>query len=117
MPANRRQRRIPADLGVQMGVQVDEARRHGHAVGIDLPPALAAYLTNFRDAPVADGEVAGDGLGPGTVHEFAASDYDVVHWVAPSYPRSHRRAGVWACQVLLGVGCTTNLWWPGPLRG
>ena len=36
VPAARRHHRVPTDLGVEVGVQIDESRRHDTAGGVDL---------------------------------------------------------------------------------
>ena len=78
MPADRRAARIPADLGIEMGMDVDEARRHMQAVGVDFAPGAAADLADFGDQATVDGHVAGKGLAAAAVNNLAATNHDVM---------------------------------------
>ena len=49
VPAHRRHLRVPADLRVQVRVQIDEAGRDGQPLGVDLALALAVDLADSRD--------------------------------------------------------------------
>ena len=83
VPAHRRQRRIPANLGVEVGVQVDEAGGDGHALGVDLPPPLALDLAHLGDAAAFDGDIARHRLRAGAIDKLSPANHDVVHWNVP----------------------------------
>ena len=57
VPARRREQRVPADLRVEMGVQVDEARRDQPVGRVDLASAAAVDLADRDDAVAADPDV------------------------------------------------------------
>ena len=69
-----------------MGVQVDEAGRHGHALGVDLLLAVAVDVADLADTSVADGEVAVRRFCAGAVYQFTAADDKIVHWTVPLNP-------------------------------
>ena len=74
VPAHRRAVRIPADLRIEMGVDVDEARRDGQPVGVDLAPALLRHLADRRDLAVAHRDVAREGSIARSVDDATAAD-------------------------------------------
>ena len=77
--------RVPADLGVKVGVQVDEARRHREAVSIDLPLALGVDLADLDDLVTVDGDIGAEWLGSCSVDDRTAPDNEVMaHGVPPS---------------------------------
>ena len=78
MPADRRQIRIPADLRVQMRVQIDEAGRNGETVGVDLFSSLGRDLADLANDSVLDGDVAAERFAAGAVYDAAAADHDVM---------------------------------------
>ena len=89
VPANRGQRRVPADLRVQVGVQVHEPRGHRKTLGVDLLLPLAVDLADGGDQSVVDRQVAGYRTRAGSVDEFAATNHDVMcHWVLRISSRS-----------------------------
>ena len=56
---------IPADLGVVVGVQIDEARGHDEPVGVDHPVRRAlGAATDLGDPAVLDPEVAAEPRAP-----------------------------------------------------
>jgi hypothetical protein len=58
-----------------MGLDVDEARRHGKAVRIDdLGCRAIVARTDSGNAAVADGDIAGLAGGSGAVEEKTATD-------------------------------------------
>ena len=64
VPARRREVRVPGDLAVVVGVDVDPARGHEQALGVDLPAALAHVAADGDDAVAVDGDVARRGAAP-----------------------------------------------------
>jgi hypothetical protein len=62
-----------------MGVDVDEARRHERAVGVDHLAGRRLHLPDFDDAPSLNGHVCGPRLGAGAVDDLPALDDDVEH--------------------------------------
>ena len=78
VPAGDRAVRVPADLGVVMGVQIDEARRDDQAVGVDdfLGEARRASA-DLRDLAVLDPDVAPVARHAGAVDDGAAFDLNV----------------------------------------
>ena len=57
VPGDRFQLRIPADLCVQVGVQVDKARRYHRAPGVDLAAAFLLDLADGNDRVARDAVV------------------------------------------------------------
>jgi hypothetical protein len=77
VPARGRRDRVPGQLGVEVGVHVDEARGHEAAVGGDLAPAPPGHLAHRDDGAVGDPDV-GRARGPAEpVGEPAAADHEV----------------------------------------
>ena len=71
--------RLPADLRVQVGVQIDEARRHQLASGVDGGAGLfAGQIADAADAAAIDGDVGAFGVRAGTVDDGAAGDDRLV---------------------------------------
>ena len=67
------------DGGVVVGVDVDEARRHGHAGGVDLGSGCAAFDGAYPGNAVAANGVGGaEAWGSCAVDDGAAADDDVV---------------------------------------
>ena len=66
-------RRVPGELGVVVGVEVDEAGRHHQAGGVDLGRA-GLELVDRDDAAVAHGDVADRTGRAGAVDHEAAAD-------------------------------------------
>ena len=60
VPARRREQRIPADLAVVVGVDVDEAGRDQQPVGVDRAPGRSAgQIADLGDDAVVDRDVGG----------------------------------------------------------
>ena len=83
--------RVPGELRVVVGVDVDDARRDHQAVGVDhLVGRLAREPADGGDAPVADRDV-GDLPGQaGAVDDEAAADQQVVGHESPASERRDR---------------------------
>src|SRR5262249_27447889 len=93
MPAHRRAIRIPADLGVEMGVDVDKAGCDGHTLGVDLALGRTVELADTGDRTVLDAEVCTHWRRPGAVDQHATSDGDVVTHGASSSRISSQGSG------------------------
>ena len=50
---------IPADLRVEVGMQIDEAGGDGHPFGVDFAPPLGVHLADGRYRAGVDGDVSG----------------------------------------------------------
>ena len=67
--------RVPGRLAVEVGVDVDEARRHHQAVGVDdLGAGGVEAAADLGDHAVADGDVGMDGGRAGAVDDEAVAD-------------------------------------------
>jgi hypothetical protein len=73
----RRRRRVPEQLGVVVGVRVDDARRHHQAAGVELDRPLAVDVADGRDDPVPDADVGPEPRRAGAVDHGAAADHVV----------------------------------------
>ncbi len=82
VPTARRQRRVPEDLRVVVGVDVDEARRDDLPRGVELP-APRESGADLGDDPVGDGDV-GDPPGRARpVDDRSAPDHNVCGHGSP----------------------------------
>ena len=79
MPARQRAVGIPEELRVVVGVQVDEARRHDQAAGVDhLVGLVGADLADLGDHAVLDPDVAAKARQAAAVDDHAAANHAVV---------------------------------------
>jgi hypothetical protein len=83
VPARRRRDRVPADLGVEMGVDVDEPRAHDPPLGVDRLPAAAIEVAHGGDPVAGDRHVAPERRTPGAVDHGPVSDHEVVCHACP----------------------------------
>ena len=75
MPAGQRAVGIPVDLGVIMGVQIDEPWRDDEPVGIKRFLGLArAELADLGDLAILDAKVPGVAWRAGTIDDCATLD-------------------------------------------
>jgi hypothetical protein len=79
VPARRAGHRVPEELGVEVGVDVDEAGRDQAVTGVHLAPAPLGHLAHRGDPVAVDGHVGRPRRGPGAVGDLAPADHDVVH--------------------------------------
>ena len=79
MPGDGGERRVPADLCIQMSVHVDEAGCCRMTLGVDFLDTLGIYLAQSDNGVVFDGDVADVGCTAGTVNNVCVS-YDQVVW-------------------------------------
>ena len=87
MPAGERAPRVPLDLGVVVGMEVHEARRHDQPAGVeDLRGVAGSDPADLGDAPVLNPDVGAVAGYPETVDHRAALDQNVKvsHWLFPS---------------------------------
>ncbi len=100
VPARRRHLGVPGGLPVVVRVDVDPARRHQEAVGVDFAAPLFLDLADGGDDAAVDGDVAGRGRATRAVGNGAAPDDQVVHGVAPlRRTRSARLRRAWRVPV------------------
>ena len=78
VPRNRCQRGIPADLRIQVRMQVDETRRDEVARCVDFFPARALYPTDGGDETIVNGEIARNRFGTCSINDLSAPNYDVM---------------------------------------
>jgi hypothetical protein len=94
LPRRRRQQRVPGDLAVVVGVDVDPAGRHHQPIGVDRAGGRTLDVAHVGDDAVGDGDVGGAAGLPGAVDEVAVADDEVVHGVPLVVAaRRRRRAG------------------------
>ena len=85
VPARGGETRVPRGLAVVVGVDVDEARRHQQARGVDLLVRPAADR-HRGDGAAVDGDVGGHRFAAPPVGHVAAPDHQVVAMSAMSTP-------------------------------
>jgi hypothetical protein len=73
-----RRDRIPVELHVVVGVDVDEAGRDDEAVRVDDAACVVRDAADRGDSPVAHRDVGGVGGQAGSVDDAAAADHEVV---------------------------------------
>lgn len=78
LPAHRGAVWVPADLGIEVRLKIDEARRDDVPFGVDLLAPAAIDVSHGCDDAVVNREITCDGLVAGSVYELPASNYDVV---------------------------------------
>ena len=78
MPARRRRIGVPRELGVEVGVDVDEARRHERAVGVDGAAGGIIDRADRGDVFPVDRDVARETGAPGAVDDRAAANDEIV---------------------------------------
>jgi hypothetical protein len=79
VPDGRRGQRVPGELGVVVGVDVDETRCDHQAGGVELLGALLRDVADGHDQAVADAHGREVGLAARTVDDRPPSDDQVVH--------------------------------------
>jgi len=71
--------RVPAELGVEVGVWVDETRRDPAAARVDLLVAAIVDPAHGDDSSAIDGHVAGDRRLSGAIDEETPAQDEIVH--------------------------------------
>jgi len=85
VPARQRAVGIPEELRVVVRVQVDEARRHDQAAGIDRLVGFAdADLADLGNHAVLDADVAAKARQAAAVDDHAAADHSIEPGHVPS---------------------------------
>ena len=83
MPGDWREQRIPAGLGVEVGVQVHETGRDGVALRVDFLAAPAGDLTDSGDRVAVDGDIAMGRLVAEPVDDEPVADGEIVSHGVP----------------------------------
>jgi hypothetical protein len=83
VPARRRRHRVPADLGVEVGVDVDEPRAHDATFCLDRLAAVAVDIAHGRDPVARHRHVAPERRSPGAVDHRPVPDHQVVSHARP----------------------------------
>ena len=78
MPGDRGHVRIPADLGVEVRVQIDEARRDGLPAGVDFLAPVAGNFAHGGDGVAIDGNVAFERRAAGAIDDDTVANYEIV---------------------------------------
>ena len=80
MPGRRSELGVPRRLAVEVGVDVDEARRHEQPVGVDGAGGVGdgAGFHDGGDEAVVDQDVGLAGWGSGPVDDGATGDEEVI---------------------------------------
>jgi hypothetical protein len=87
----RRQGRVPGDLGVIVGVYVDDAGYHGEAARVDHLGGLAAHLADRGDPRITDRNVGAVRVAPEPVDNRGTTDQQIVHPGPPPAMSGARR--------------------------
>ena len=79
----------PAELGVQMGMGIDDAGNHEATRGVDLLGGGGVVEpADLGDPPAREGHVGGERRHPGAVDQRPAPDHEVVHPLSLAHFRS-----------------------------
>jgi hypothetical protein len=88
----RREERVPRDLTVVVGVDVDEAGGDEPPGRVDLLSTLGVDPPDRGDATVVDGDVGVDCRSAGAVDDRAPADHEIMHsdisWLWPPHAES-----------------------------
>ena len=79
MPTGRRHLLVPADLTVEMGVDVDEARSEQLSLGVDRAGGAALDPTDLGDPPVLDRDITPECRSAGSVHDSGVGHDEIIH--------------------------------------
>ena len=83
----RRRGRVPEQLGVVVGVRVDDPRRHHQALGVELGGPAVGDLADRHDPAVLHADVGPPGGASGAVDDPAVADDVVEHGLRPLLTR------------------------------
>ena len=75
VPSDGRHLGVPADLRIEVRVQVDESRRDDVSLGIDFLGTALVHPTHGRDGVAVNGDVGFDRFVAGSVDYGAIPDY------------------------------------------
>ena len=65
---------VPSDLGIKMGVQVNESRRDGVSVSVDFFDPVLLDRADSGDCVAFDGDITFEWLGAGAVDDDASAN-------------------------------------------
>ena len=74
---------IPGELGVEVGVDVDDARGEREAMRIDGIPCAADVVSDLGDPAVLHSDASFHGIVAESVEDTGVPDYEVMHCVVP----------------------------------
>jgi hypothetical protein len=105
MPAGGSEQRIPEDLGIVMGVDIDKPGSDGETISLDDLPCIATDFPDGDDAASADRDIAGIALRARPVIDPAVFDQQIVtHKVLLSHLFAVGIVAHWLTYVLNGTG-------------
>ena len=78
VPARRTAQRVPGQLGIEVGVDVDEAGRDDQPVGVQLPPGGAFHPSDLDHAVAVDRHIGGRRRYTGAIDDGSSSDHQVI---------------------------------------
>ena len=78
---------LPGDLGVVVGVHVNDAGREQEAVGIHRLPRAIGHVADFDDALIADGDIGLDQWVADAVSDHGAANHEIMHGPSRSFSR------------------------------
>src|SRR5437867_12850910 len=70
--------RIPLDLGIHMGVMINESRRNDQPVDIDRSASVSLNPPNLSDPPVFDCDIGQVGRQTGTIDYATTTKHQVI---------------------------------------
>ena len=86
MQRRRAEGAVPEHLGVEVGVDIHEARTDQPPVGVQIAGGGADGGTDGGNPPVVDGYVGPDALGARPIYQPATPDHHIVHGGDRSHP-------------------------------
>ena len=92
VPARGRKERVPADLAIVVGVNVDPARRDQQASGIDFTGSSARHHADCGDHVAVDRYIGHPARRASAIDHGSIADYDIMH-DGPSSSDAIRLAG------------------------
>src|SRR3984957_3374220 len=84
VPARRSEIRVPGDLAVVVGVDVDEAGGDEESGRVDFAPGRASRGADRSDLAAIDSDIADEAGLAGSIDHFSIADYEVMHALGSS---------------------------------
>ena len=81
VPAHRAGIGVPEQLGIEMCVGINEARRYQPICGVNFAPGRLGQGPNLHNPVAANADVGSPGVGAGPIHQRTVSDRNVIHGV------------------------------------
>ena len=81
MARSRCQQRVPAYLGIEMGMQVDKTWRYSSTLGIDFLSGTAINFADLSNGVTADAHISRVGFAARAVYNQSVPDYHVISHV------------------------------------